>query len=242
MGSGSDYDVVVVGSGFGGSVAALRLSEKGYRVHVIEAGRWFTRETLPETSWQLRSFLWAPRLGCYGIQRIHLLRNVVVLAGAGVGGGSLNYANTLYEPLDDFYDDPGWRDIANWRTELAPFYDQAKRMLGGRPNPTHTPVDEEMRKAAARLGVEHTFRLTPVGVFRGRTGRRRGWSTCSAWRIHRRPVLRGRRATPPRLPRMRIVHDRLPSRRQEHAHRELPPPGAAGWSHDRGHDHGHRHS
>jgi cholesterol oxidase len=167
MGSGSDYDVVVVGSGFGGSVAALRLSEKGYRVHVIEAGRWFTRETLPETSWQLRSFLWAPRLGCYGIQRIHLLRNVVVLAGAGVGGGSLNYANTLYEPLDDFYDDPGWRDIANWRTELAPFYDQAKRMLGGRPNPTHTPVDEEMRKAAARLGVEHTFRLTPVGVFFG---------------------------------------------------------------------------
>ena len=97
-----DYDVVVVGSGFGGSVAALRLSEKGYRVLVIEAGRWFTRDSLPRTSWDLRSFLWAPRLGCYGIQRIHLLRNVVVLAGAGVGGGSLNYANTLYEPLDEF--------------------------------------------------------------------------------------------------------------------------------------------
>ncbi len=162
-----DYDVVVVGSGFGGSVAALRLTEKGYRVLVIEAGRWFTRETLPRTSWDLRSFLWAPRLGCYGIQRIHLLRNVVVLAGAGVGGGSLNYANTLYEPLDEFYDDPQWREITEWRAELAPYYDQAKRMLGARTNPTVTPADEQIRAAAKRLGVNHTFTLTPVGVFFG---------------------------------------------------------------------------
>jgi cholesterol oxidase len=162
-----DYDVVVVGSGFGGSVAALRLTEKGYRVGVIEAGRWFTRQTLPETSWQLRSFLWAPKLGCYGIQRIHLLRNVVVLAGAGVGGGSLNYANTLYEPLDEFFDDPQWRHITNWRTELAPYYDQAKRMLGVRVNPTMTPADVELRKAADQMGVGHTFSLTPVAVFFG---------------------------------------------------------------------------
>ncbi|HEX6234481.1 MAG TPA: GMC family oxidoreductase [Jiangellaceae bacterium] len=162
-----DYDVVVVGSGFGGSVAVLRLTEKGYRVLVVEAGRWFTRETLPRTSWDLRSFLWAPRLGCYGIQRIHLLRNVVVLAGAGVGGGSLNYANTLYEPLDEFYDDPQWRDITDWRAELAPYYDQAKRMLGVRTNPTLTPADVQIRAAAQRLGVDDTFRLTPVGVFFG---------------------------------------------------------------------------
>ncbi|HEU4541899.1 MAG TPA: GMC family oxidoreductase [Jiangellaceae bacterium] len=162
-----DYDVVVVGSGFGGSVAALRLTEKGYRVLVIEAGRWFTRDTLPSTSWDLRSFLWAPRLGCYGIQRVHLLRNVVVLAGAGVGGGSLNYANTLYEPLDEFYDDPQWREITDWRAELAPYYDQAKRMLGVRGNPTVTPADVEIRAAAERLGVGETFRLTPVGVFFG---------------------------------------------------------------------------
>src|ERR1700712_351512 len=94
----TDYDIVVVGSGFGGSVSALRLTEKGYRVGVLEAGRRFTPETLPTTSWDLRGFLWAPRLGCYGIQRIHLLRDVVVLAGAGVGGGSLNYANTPYQP------------------------------------------------------------------------------------------------------------------------------------------------
>lgn len=162
-----DYDVVVVGSGFGGSVAALRLTEKGYRVGVLEAGRWFTRETLPKTSWDLKSFLWAPKLRCYGIQRIHLLRNVVVLAGAGVGGGSLNYANTLYRPLDEFYDDPQWRDITDWRTELEPFYDQATRMLGVRANPTMTDSDIVLRAAAERIGVGHTFSLTPVGVFFG---------------------------------------------------------------------------
>lgn len=162
-----DYDVVVVGSGFGGSVAALRLSEKGYRVGVLEAGRWFTRETLPKTSWDVRSFLWAPRLGCYGIQRIHMLRNVIILAGAGVGGGSLNYANTLYEPLDDFFTDPQWGGITDWKRELAPYYDQAKRMLGVRQNPTFTPSDAHMRAAAERMGVGHTFRLTPVGVFFG---------------------------------------------------------------------------
>ncbi len=100
------FDVIVVGSGFGGSVAALRLVEKGYRVAVIEAGRRFDESTYPKTSWNLRRFLWAPRLGCRGIQRIHLLRNVIILAGAGVGGGSLVYANTLYEPLPDFYADP----------------------------------------------------------------------------------------------------------------------------------------
>ena len=162
-----DYDVVVVGSGFGGSVAALRLAEKGYRVGVLEAGRWYTRETLPKTSWQFRSFLWAPRLGCYGIQRIHVLRNVVILAGAGVGGGSLNYANTLYEPLDAFFTDPQWGAITDWKAELAPYYDQARRMLGVRPNPTVTPSDEHMRTAAERMGVASTFRLTPVGVFFG---------------------------------------------------------------------------
>ena len=157
-----DYDVIVVGSGFGGSVSALRLTEKGYRVGVLEAGRRFTPDTLPKNSWDLRNFLWAPRLGLFGIQRIHLLRDVMVLAGAGVGGGSLNYANTLYEPLDDFYDDPQWRDITDWREELAPFYDQAKRMLGVR-----TPADVQLRQAAEAMGVGSTFRLAPVGVFFG---------------------------------------------------------------------------
>src|SRR5689334_20625412 len=98
------YDVLVIGSGFGGSVSALRLTEKGYRVGVLEAGRRFTPETLPKTSWRLRRFLWAPRLGCTGIQRVHLLNDVMILGGAGVGGGSLNYANTLYVPLQPFFD------------------------------------------------------------------------------------------------------------------------------------------
>ena len=162
-----DYDVVVIGSGFGGSVTALRLTEKGSRVGVLEAGRRFADADFPKTSWRLRSFLWAPRLGCFGIQRIHRLKDVVVLAGAGVGGGSLVYANTLYEPLDPFYDDPHWRDLADWRSELAPFYDQAKRMLGVVRNPTMTPADVHVKAVAEDMGVGDSFHLTPVGVFYG---------------------------------------------------------------------------
>jgi cholesterol oxidase len=162
-----DYDVIVVGSGFGGSVTALRLTEKGYRVGVLEAGRRFTRETLPKNSWDLKNYLWAPRLGMFGLQRIHLLGNVMVLAGAGVGGGSLNYANTLYVPPKPFFDDPQWRDITDWRDELAPYYDQARRMLGVRLNPTMTPSDVHLKAAAERMGVGDTFHMAPVGVFFG---------------------------------------------------------------------------
>ena len=167
-----DYDVIVIGSGFGGSVAALRLTEKGYRVGVLEAGRRFEDAGFPRTSWDARRFLWAPRLGCLGIQRIHLLRNVIILAGAGVGGGSLVYANTLYEPGDAFYRDRQWAHITDWRTELAPHYDQAKRMLGVVPNPTMTAADEVVKQVADQMGVGHTFRLAPVGVFFGRDGRK----------------------------------------------------------------------
>lgn len=162
-----DYDVVVVGSGFGGSVAALRLTEKGYRVLVVEAGRRFTRETLPRTSWALKDYLWAPRLGLFGIQRIHVLGNVMVLAGAGVGGGSLNYANTLYVPPEAFFKDPQWGGITDWEAELRPYYGQAKRMLGVRQNPTTTEADEYLRATAETMGVGPSFTLTPVGVFFG---------------------------------------------------------------------------
>jgi cholesterol oxidase len=165
-----DYDVLVIGSGFGGSVTALRLTEKGYRVGVIEAGRRFTPETLPRTSWDVRSFLWAPALGCFGMQRIHLLRDVVILAGAGVGGGSLNYANTLYEPLAPFYNDPQWAHIADWRAELAPFYQQAKRMLGVTENPRMTEADRVIRQVAEDMGVGETFHATQVGVLFGEPG------------------------------------------------------------------------
>ncbi|ULR54419.1 GMC family oxidoreductase [Streptomyces deccanensis] len=165
--SAYDYDVVVVGSGFGGSVTALRLTEKGYRVGVLEAGRRFTPDSLPKNSWDVRNYLWAPRLGMYGIQRIHPLGNVVVLAGAGVGGGSLNYANTLYEPPKQFFDDPQWKDITDWETELKPYYDQARRMLGVRLNPTTTQADVHLQAVAERMGVGDTFHMAPVGVFFG---------------------------------------------------------------------------
>ncbi|MFE3447630.1 GMC oxidoreductase [Nonomuraea sp. NPDC059194] len=169
------FDVLVIGSGFGGSVSALRLTEKGYKVGVLEAGRRFDESRLPKTSWRLRDFLWAPWLGCKGIQRIHVLggakgTRVMVLAGAGVGGGSLVYANTLYEPLDPFFADPQWASITDWKAELAPYYDQAKRMLGVVVNPTLTRADEVMKKVAARMGVEETFRLAPVGVYFGPSG------------------------------------------------------------------------
>jgi cholesterol oxidase len=165
-----DYDVVVVGSGFGGSVAALRLTEKGYRVGVLEAGRRFADHELAKTSWRARKFLWAPALGCYGIQRIHLLRDVMVLAGAGVGGGSLNYANTLYRPLDPFYADRQWAHITDWRDELDAFYDQAQRMLGVTTYSGRTPSDDVMEQVAGEMGAGDTYHPTPVGVYFGKPG------------------------------------------------------------------------
>jgi cholesterol oxidase len=163
-------DVVVVGSGFGGSTAALRLTEKGYRVAVLEAGRRFADEELPETSWDLRRYLWAPALRCFGVQRIHLLPDVLVMAGAGVGGGSLNYANTLYQPPAAFFEDPQWAGITDWQAELAPYYEQASRMLGVTTNPRVTPADEIFREVAEEMGVGHTVVSTPVGVFYGEPG------------------------------------------------------------------------
>jgi cholesterol oxidase len=159
-----DCDVVVVGSGFGGAVAALRLAEKGYRVAVLEEGRRFEPDDFPKTSWRVRDYLWAPRLGCRGIQRITPLRDVVVLAGAGVGGGSLVYANTLYEPRPDVWHDERWAE------ELAPWYEQARRMLGVTRFPGDTPADAVLRGVAERLAVAGSFERTPVGVWFGEDG------------------------------------------------------------------------
>lgn len=162
-----DFDVLIIGSGFGGSVSALRLVEKGYRVGVIEAGRRFEDEDFAKTSWRLNKWLWAPKLGLYGIQRIHALKDVMIMAGAGVGGGSLNYANTLYKPPTPFFTDPQWNDITDWEDELTPYYEQAKRMLGVVTNPTFTESDRVMKEVADEMGAGDTFTATPVGVFFG---------------------------------------------------------------------------
>ena len=162
-----DFDVVIIGSGFGGSVSALRLTEKNYRVCVLEAGRRFSDKDFPKTSWRLSKFLYAPRLGLRGIQRIHALPDVLVLAGAGVGGGSLVYANTLYIPPDTYFNDKQWKHITDWKSELLPWYDQASRMLGVIDNPFFSPSDAAMKEAAIEMGVGHTFRMAPLGVYFG---------------------------------------------------------------------------
>ncbi len=160
-----DYDVIVIGSGFGGSVAALRLTEKGYRVGVLEAGRRWNVEDLPKTNWNIRKSIWAPRLGFTGPQRISSLGKCLVFSGSAVGGGSLIYGNTLYQPLPAFYQDKAWAHLTDWKDELAPYYDQAKRMLGVVTNPRTGPKDELLLQVAEERGVADTFHHTDVGVF-----------------------------------------------------------------------------
>ncbi len=160
-----DYDVIVIGSGFGGSVTALRLTEKGYRVGVLESGRRWNAEDYPKTNWNIRKSIWAPRLGLTGPQRISALGKCLVFSGSGVGGGSLIYGNTLYEPLPEFYGDRAWAHITDWKSELAPYYDQAKRMLGVVENPRVGPKDEVLLQVARGMDVADTFHRTQVGVF-----------------------------------------------------------------------------
>ena len=169
--AGFDYDVVVIGSGFGGSVAAFRAAEKGYRVGVMESGKRWNDEDIPKTNWNLTHFLWQPEMEMYGIQRIEYLDDVLVLSGAGVGGGSHVYGNTLYVPPKRFFDAPEWAGITDWAGELAPYIDQASRMLGVVRIPyMPTDVDRYMQQVAIDMGKGESFNKAPVGVYFGSPG------------------------------------------------------------------------
>ena len=160
-----DYDWIVVGSGFGGSVSALRLSEKGYSVAVLECGKRFGDQDFPKSTWDVRRYFWAPRLGLKGIFRLTQFKDVAVVSGCGVGGGSLGYANTLYVPGKDFFEDPQWSGLADWEAELAPHYDEAQRMLGVVVHEDDDPADQLLREFGEHLGVGETYRKTPIGVY-----------------------------------------------------------------------------
>ncbi len=163
-------DYIVIGSGFGGSVSAMRLSEKGYRVLVLERGKRFADDDFPRTNWNLRKFLWLPPLRCFGIMQFSMLKGVLVLHGSGVGGGSLMYGNVLMEPSAELFDAPAWRDLGDWQAILRPHYATARRMLGVTRNPRLWPADETLRGIAADLGQGDSFRPTQVGVFFGEEG------------------------------------------------------------------------
>jgi len=165
------FDFIVIGSGFGGAVAALRLAEKGYSVCVLEAGRRWQSEDFPRTNWDVRNFLWAPKLGCTGIQRISLLKDFMALSGAGVGGGSLVYAAVLMMPLDPFFKDPQWNDLdPDWKATLAPHYQTARHMLGVATNPRTWPADRLLKEYGEDIGRGAHFAPTEVGIFFGESG------------------------------------------------------------------------
>lgn len=166
-----DYDFVIVGSGFGGSVAALRLSEKGYKVCVVEQGRRFAPGDYAKSNWDLRRYLWFPVLKCFGIQRLTFFKDVLILSGSGVGGGSLVYANTLMVPSESAFQSPAWEPIGDARTALEPFYALAKKMLGAAVNPKLTFIDHNIQEYSRIKGVEQSFAPTEVAVFFGEPGK-----------------------------------------------------------------------
>ena len=165
-----DFDWIIIGSGFGGSVSALRLAEKGYKVAVIEVGRRFEDEDFAETTWNLRRYFWMPKLGLRGIMRMTAFKDIFIVSGSGVGGGSLGYANTLYRPRSAFYVDKQWDGLADWEVELGPHYVTAERILGVTLYRDTGPADELLREYAEETGADNTYANTQVGVHFGEPG------------------------------------------------------------------------
>lgn len=164
------FDYIIIGSGFGGSVSAMRLSEKGYSVLVLERGKRYNAEDFPKTNWNIFKHLWLPSLRCYGILGLNFFKDLMVLNGSGVGGGSLVYCATLIQPGQEFFQAQDWRGLADWEAELAPHYDTARHMLGVNINPRLWPADQLLLEVATEIGREHTFKPTPVGIFFGQEG------------------------------------------------------------------------
>ncbi|MGB1308074.1 MAG: GMC oxidoreductase [Oceanihabitans sp.] len=167
-----EYDYVIIGSGFGGSVSALRLSEKGYKVLVIEKGKWFKDKDFPKTNWNLKKWLWEPKARLHGIFKMTFLNHVTVLSGVGVGGGSLTYANTLPIPKTDFFKTGSWADLNNWETVLKPFYQTAHKMLGAATNPKLFESDLLIKDLAKEIGKASHFEATKVAVYFGEAGKK----------------------------------------------------------------------
>ncbi|MCB1141407.1 MAG: GMC family oxidoreductase [Leptospiraceae bacterium] len=166
-----DYDYVIIGSGFGGSVSALRLSEKGYKVLVLEKGKKYEGKDFPKSNWVLNRWLWLPGLKFFGIMKMTFFRHVSILSGVGVGGGSLVYANTLPIPKDYFFKSKSWSHLADWKTELLPFYDLARKMLGTAKNPRLEKGDLALQELGKQIGKGNHFEPTDVAIFFGEPNR-----------------------------------------------------------------------
>lgn len=168
MSMANQFDFIIIGSGFGGAVSAMRLAQKGYHVAILEEGREWKNADFPKTNWNLSKYLWAPWIRCFGIQKISLIQRLLILHGSGVGGGSLVYANTLMRPEEKIFKGPQWPKTVDWITDLWPHYELAKKMLGVVTNPHLAPTDLAIQELGKKMGVEKTFHPTEVGIYFGK--------------------------------------------------------------------------